>query len=750
MIQLKLYRVIDMKYLLLILFPVFLFAQHQVDELISRVSRKSINTYYSGESGSYYFRQPNTVAFKDSATNHLVWLWTQTNDAYSVTANEYGNQPWSADGKYFLIQQNLSTSAFTKGSGYWEYLWIIQRADGTKKRVMPNSASRVSYHDYYADWSPTKPDILYKFGRNYSGNAGYDPNAIYKVTVTDSNETSSQIVDFIPGNNSTELGSVKDNITADGRYMIGMAWAETQPIYVAHIDTTSPDTVLSYNVPSLDTYWWSTPADQSHFHDEMLVGSRTTGYWLYFLYTTGSWWRTRLWGTDSNAPNHTTDNSSPYDWWEGTEAQKEVQPVNGLTGTAPWTGQAYWSHGTASRWGYWFALSNTEGAGGVGPGTWNVENHSELATAEGLGTQYHAWTGWTDYTFNTTGTTSANKAEIMKYDDATQEYTIFNSLSATASEFTKPGQSPDGTKGVIHSDWLQPTNGQSDIYVIVNYFPYPPNIDSVKGSGGTVTVSVDWDSLESNVFRTYTTIGWPDTTDDPPPPREIAYFRLWRSSDGSTWTRVDTVNYNIFDRYDFADGVYTGDSVWMLTDTPGDGTWYYGVTSVEWSGLESRNLSNVFSITVSSGSGTGSQSSNYPLNPGDLDNPGTSDFYTSFNDSTYTQYVNIYAEDGSSPTISQRNLVGSISINAAVNDTITWVDWLGNTNGTTQYVAAYVDYQGNISNAVAGVSYTHQLSPATAAGQYTIKIPVYSTTGDVISNARNKKCDVVTIQKVAN
>jgi len=260
--------------------------------------------------------------------------------------------------------------------------------------------------------------------------------------------------------------------------------------------------------------------------------------------------------------------------------------------------------------------------------------------------------------------------------------------------------------------------------VVVSYFPHPPEITACTATGGTVTTTFSW-KTGSTSPRTYTLRGWPQATDEPPPPRETELFQLWKSTDGSTWTREDTTLCGIFSRYDFSDGEWDGDSIWTITDAVDDGTYYYGVTSREWSGLESRNLSNVYTITVSSGSGTGSEDTVYPADPKDLDNPGTSDFYTSYNssDSSYTRYFNVYAQDGSSPAIDQTNRIASISINEDRDGdgAYSWVDWLGKTDGTTEYVVTAVDYQGNESTGISGAAYTHKKSPATADGQYTIE-----------------------------
>ena len=178
----------------------------------------------------------------------------------------------------------------------------------------------------------------------------------------------------------------------------------------------------------------------------------------------------------------------------------------------------------------------------------------------------------------------------------------------------------------------------------------------------------------------------------------------------------------IVNKYEFATGTWESGSEstnkWSTTDTPGNGTFYYAVTSIEHSGLESKSLSNIYSITVSGGSGTGSQDTAYPSNPGD-----DGDFYTSYNVNNakkLIRYYNIYAEDGSNPSIDQTNRVASVSNNACSGSKCSWIDCIGYTGGTTQFVVTAVDTQGNESTALS-VTVTHKKSPAVVDGQYTIE-----------------------------
>lgn len=722
----KIKTFIILQVLLLLLPFSFCLAYENLDEIEARTSRKGNNTFYNGEDGVTNVWQPQTMIYKDTSTGHEVILWSQTDNKNTLrNATEYGWQPWSADGKRFTFVQEIDAGCYSRSAGY---PWYIARSDGSYWRPACETANRTDVRRPYFDWSPIYPDVAYCVGYNNNGNSGLDENGVYRERISDTSISSSLIVDLIPGDMGTDrAGGIKHAITGDGRYFLTSVWAETEPFYIIQIEPSgSRQLKLAYNHPSLDTYWTNTPSSQGHWHDQCFTGNSAHGYWIYSLYTSGSWWRMRPWGTNDGPPDHTADHSNPYDWWEGTAAQKEIQPVNGKLGTMPNFVEDYWSHAQMDQWGTHVVFSDTE-AVNVSPGVFDIENETQtgLYTAPG-GAQYHTYTAWSDYTAQTCGS-PPNEICSLLYNSLTNSdhVTVAQLHSATVNEFTKPAQSPDGTKIAMRSDWLNSGSGTADLFIGVVYFPYPPEITSVIATGGTVTVQFDWRHDQVSP-RTYTTRGWPnESSDTPSPPREIQRFRLWRSSDKSTWTPITITYHDIFSRYDFSDGTWNGNSYWIITDGPGDGTWYYAVTSIEWSGIESRTLSNIFSINISGDSGAGSQDTLYPSSPGDLDNISTSDFYTSFNISypELIRYYNIYAEDGSTPSVNQRNRIASISVNNCSNGSCSWVDWLGNTSGNTRYVVTAVDTQGNESDSsyVTNVSYSHRKSPATAQGQYTIE-----------------------------
>ena len=277
--------------------------------------------------------------------------------------------------------------------------------------------------------------------------------------------------------------------------------------------------------------------------------------------------------------------------------------------------------------------------------------------------------------------------------------------SYSTSLVCRVAQSPDGTKISHTLNFLTDSPDSSDIAYTVAYTPHPPEVTSVTNNSGTYTVRFDW-RTDQEVSRGYTQRGWPDeATDDPPPPRETKLFRLWRSPNGTNeWTPVGTVNANIFSRYNFSTGDWTGTKYWEITDTPGAGTWHYAVTAQEHSGLESRTLSNVFSTA-------GVQTAAYPSDPKGkkpfytnsprwpiyketkLSTPGQYRLEWAEPDNPLIRYYNIYYSTDSIPKALRKNRIASVPKGTKV-----YVDWLANPNIDGHYLVTSVDSQGNESS----------------------------------------------------
>jgi hypothetical protein len=266
-----------------------------------------------------------------------------------------------------------------------------------------------------------------------------------------------------------------------------------------------------------------------------------------------------------------------------------------------------------------------------------------------------------------------------------------------------------------------------DIFWAVAYYPYPPEIKSSTKVDGSVKLIWDFNqgtqlSPNHTTPRTYTTRGWPsEAADLPPSPREIRGFRVWSSTDNSNWSPAGTVSYNN------KGGDWTEMSWNFNIVQPSGSTSYYGITALEYSGLESRTLSNIWAITLDAEGNISQQHQKmgYPVNPG-----GKRLFYTTppptiavqqalgtVNgqyvikwsappDASMIRYYNIYAKDGAVPFTKdtphadrQRTRIASVPASSDYRGTgaFSYVDWLGATDGTTKYLVTAVDYQGNES-----------------------------------------------------
>ncbi len=709
-------------------------ATENLDEVIARQARQGTAAWgpqYLEDNDNNYIWQPETLCYQDATTGREVWRLTPSTSIYN-TLPDISWPQWSADGKRFSFHSKRTTNAFS--SNYLNYgLWMVMKADGSHLRTLRNAPARTVTHADYMTWSPVLPDVYYEFGRNYAYE-GLSSSDLYKVTVGDTTETRSLLLHF--PSTMGELG-LKKAISADGKKIVATNWSNESWWYPA---TVYPEAGARLDDPDghssnrpFDNYWGKTasrPTSGSNFyHDQFLTGAGDD-VWFFIMpeVTDGTWWRTRISGSAADGGSaHTADRTAPYNWGG------ELEPVNcktqDLTGLDPWCDDGddatqcsgYWSHFTPDRWGRLMLFSSVQ-AIPLGTGIYDLAARRFQVETYGGGALHHDWHAFSDWSISSSGTTSLRTQNyrdpgsqiILNYTHA--EYT------GTYQSHVRPSQSPDGTKAVWHSTFLNSGATHPDIFYSVAYYPYPPEMTACTAAGGTVRARVDW-RLDQASPRGYTLRGWPDEqSDNPPPPREIAQFRLWRSSDGNSWTPVAGAEHDIFERYDFAEGTFRSgqNTYWELSDSPGEGTWYYGVTSIEHSGLESRSLSNVFRITVTGGSGSGTQSRGYPQSPG-----ADGNFYTAAPPmpvgltwthrkspasaaGQYTlewtkpagelvRYFNIYAEDGATPQITQTNRIASVPAGAFSTAACSWVDCFGNTGGTTRYVVTSVDSQGNES-----------------------------------------------------
>lgn len=736
-------------------------ATENLDEVMSRKTRlpSASWSYTYLENGTTHYWQPETLNYSDAVTSNEVWRFTYAPRDRNYT-KDISTTHWSANGNRVMFGTTRINSIESVG-GADNHTWFVGNTDGSKLR--PGIGLSTTWENWspYPAWNPAFADVAYMT----SSTSGYRQN-MYKNTIGDSSIT--KVLAFSISNGAPRL-TTKKSIASDGSKLYFFSGGTAYVANLADNTLGTPSTGYSRQL-NFDYYWGKSPATWADYHDEFVAGSTNgvDGLWSYIMpeSTDGSWWRARLTGTGtSNAPSHTSDQISPY-LWSG-----EVEPVSTVTTSEnkkdPWCldsdvntdCMAYMSHFTPDRWGR-YGISAKASSSPYGVSIADLRNHKyKVAAFSGLaGIQHLDWEAWSDWSV---ASGAAVTTDYLNHKIVTQNVNNSASQKVLASAHIKynsggtsgpydalarPTQSPDGTKAMFNSTFLNATDNDIQLFWTVAYYPYPPEIKSVVKNGSNVRLTWDFNqgSLCSNnsqttprtgptpnltTPRTYATRGWPhETLDCPPSPREIKQFRVWTSDDNATWSPVGTTTYNNCNGTNecgmWAETAWTYDYAQANSTTR-----YYAVTSLEHSGLESRTLSNVWKVAVDANGNITQQiqQSGYPTNPG-----GKSSFYTTSPPSVTPQFThkqapatangqyvvkwnapanasmirfyNIYAKDGSSPFTNdtpladrQKSRIASIPASSDYSGTgsFSYIDWLGATDGSTKYIVTAVDYQGN-------------------------------------------------------
>jgi hypothetical protein len=734
-------KVIAVMVSLLLILPPGVFAEkHGLTESMSRKSRLSTSTFASGRDSVTGVWQPETLHFADEVTGSERWRLTYGNRFRDSVGGEHGmDGVWSGDGSRIGGRHyGSSTNSTSQRLGQHAYNFsFLVSSDGSAL----NTPAIYASCDYAKPWqwlhTERSSAILTADTSDYS-NSLYSGDELYKYTFTTANAALSSALMYNAGDNVRR--SFQKN---------GLSGTD-ESIYLVSSDSvcsTAPNTIDSQclhffslnatNATHLNSYGIARNAAEYAYHDRD---------WE-FSWHSGSLWGVGAQSIDSiiiqyegsgsglvffelSRTGSYSDGGPVWEDWDGDSyGDNEMRIVSSLdvNGTFPGYGNTYWGHPAFDNWG-------TKGIVGHSAdflrgnetdeeyewktrGTHIVEKSNNwrprpgaVANKSSYDGSHHNWNAFSDYVLANQPSGDLIYTTPWTCEDGNATAVISLNRALIGGDYTaypRPVQSPDGTKFVYHDIlFYAPYDNATDdtsaynINVAVAYYPHPPEITQVTSNSGTNTIRFDWRLDQANP-RGYTTRGWPnEDTDNPPPPRETKEFRLWRSANGSNgWEPVVAVNATIFEKYNFKTGEWTGSPYWEISDTPSAGTWYYAVTSAEWSGLESRTLSNVYSSA-------GSQTAAYPSDP-----KGKSNFCTAYQ-SSIKRYYNIYAKDGSAPTATQAMRVASIPVSAEKE----YIDWLGDQAGTTtQYLVTPVDSQGNEGEPLEGTR-----TPLSTAGQYLV------------------------------
>lgn len=720
----------------------YIFASFEkLNEIENRKTRKYSNTFYHGAStGNDFVRQSQMLIYNDIQTGHEVCVLTNNNNQFSQYHGEISPaNPWSADGKRLGFFSSMAPEGFSStldGFGGGTVGYVI-RSDGSYLRETIDASYR-SHHNSswrFFVWNPAIPDVYYAFGESGSGR-GLNTEDFYKNTVSDNEIAYNKLFSF-PSGNRYQIYKV---INPSGTHTVAMSW-DGQYYYPIQLKGTPK---------LLDEDGWSFDRSQGTNYG----GGIKAKHELYFPDPTGKWfihmnsvlntngfWKYNLTG------NHIDGGPKFIDLFTAFDSQ-EVEPMwMGFTTFPSFQIQKnlghWWGHPGFDRWGRLVAHGAGAAVGGHLGGSdvvfdyvnrqYDYSKNTIAYATHDLPRSYTDWSAWSDFVScsnrdNDDSVPNGNYVFVYKYDKiaADNEYYLVakhhgrqnNPTSYCTQSFARQTQSPDGTKIAYEVEFMTSAQDKSDIAYAVAYYPYPPEIVNTISVSGTVTVRFDWQNEIGDPYpRTYTKRGWPnESTNDRPIPRETSKYRLWRSVDNINWEPIKTIDAEHFSKFDFQNGDFKEghDRFWEITDTPGTGSWFYAITSVEHSGLESRSLSNIFKIIISEGGGSGNEVVKYPVKPGEKTNFITRKPSPPLNiqvikkstaghhllswakplaNHQLIRYYNIYYSTTQTPLPIPENRIASVPANAT-----NYTDWLAESSSDAFYIVTSVDTQGNESS----------------------------------------------------
>lgn len=610
-----------------------------------------------------YYWQPDSFAYNDAYSGRETWVTLRNPgtryDAILYTP-EYGGWCWSYNGaaiaafNYITGSSTQASGRYSKSTagGGWGTIYrptFIVRADGSKARQLDGKGSRDGISSGGFPWANTE---LAYYGISTIGTIDGGASLLYKNTVDDNNlitvaNGGNAIIDlYSASGGQQEKGfsrpvsrtynfayTVKRGISNDDLKMIigspSEAWGRAlSPVngvlYVALNAGISP-TITSYwgVYRPTDTYGGDILTRDSAFHAGSSYFIDQANAYIVSQYEGNSqWWKFKLSGTDTDG------GPKREDWNAGTSSYggNEIYPISYPgSGTAPpgWY-DSYWGHPQPDLWGVYILTGSSVEKSGTriikwsdGTGFDGSDGHIETGVCTGQADGgHHSWTAWADAVVwnpaKIDGTTNTNSAvSVFRYIDFANNalgpwYPLWKMRSDNETnpsdvyyvQNIRPIQSPDGTKVAYHSYLLNSETDHHPVYVgwAVAHYPFPAQITSAtKNSPTTVRLSFNPPSYTS---RTY--------GGNPVEPKEIKYWHVWVSNNGTTgWTELTTTSVAFATRF------------YDVTQQGGT-TRYYSITSEEHSRLESRRLGNVWKVTldgsgaITNGSGAGEEQTAYP------------------------------------------------------------------------------------------------------------------------------------------
>ena len=725
---------------------VLLAGPEDIDEMFARKDRRDTAIWgpeYLEDPNTFVW-QPETFMYHDVTTGAEVWKMSSTPLLRTYYSNDIGVSPWNADGSKMAFTAWNRLSQAYNWNGYDGHEFIEMTIDTTGDTLRPTVGGATHTATAYMHWSPQEPGAYYDVGNRYLG-TGATSDTLYRNTVAADGTIVREAILTLPA--AAASGTINKMISADGRKLIIEEDGRYFPITILADGSAQLDVPGGYSMDrGFERIGNMDAGPVVNYHDQYMSG---LGDWYYAMPSGSSVWlrvKTLGSGPDGGAL-YTGDqllpaDQPPYDfgevWPENYGGPFFPQPISSdydpdLT--------AYWSHFVPDRWGRYALFSN--GSDGlpidrgsyyetVGPGVWDILDHEWVVPSHGGGAQHHDWSGFTDWTVSSSGSNPngypSQKIVAQKYDDPYSQivvnsaYTRYDGGTNYAS-LIRPGQSPDGTKVSWHSEFLNGADA-TDIFWSVVYNPYPAtDLEAASATGDGVELGFLPPKYTERRWIDPATGKIDEVNGEVLYAREIKEYQVWRStSPTSGWDIAGTVaadydNDSVTNTLKpLANGDWvSGTNKITFDDNPGDGVWYYAVTSTEHSGLESDELSEVIRVTISGGEVTSSQIVQAQGQKGFYNTAPAAPFdFTASQTSTAGHYELSWSEPGEAK-IRYYNVYYSTTGDSFMTDveaqdyqqfriasltagTDGYLDWLADPNADGFYGITSVDRYGNESD----------------------------------------------------
>lgn len=606
--------------------------------------------------------QPETLHFNDTEYGTHVWRISDSFDSFTFAHNHINRSPWNANGSKLGLISNrcfLGLWCRTNEAPGDPHIFLVDTNGDNFQRVVasncPSCTADGTRFRFWV-WDRNNPNFAYFAAKD----------GLYRLNASQLGSFTK--VASLPNTDRSKV--VYSYISESNVVMVNDDFANSYPdpmFYFVNVDTGAVNSFpIAFNLNNAN----HDLAKEKSFHDIYFTRRSDDSFGFNYGPTSGVGEYLFFLAPISGDPAQVTvwfdnygTNSIPY----------HSHPAWGPNGqNTSYFGEKYPSG--SNVWG-WQVANDATGQNVKMLGRYDGSNFSG---------GHIAWDGYDpDFLF----AASNNKMYKATLSGAENNFQMFLNTYTGLNDSTdgyqtspRPAQSPDGTKVFYHSSMTEKADSSVDGFVAVARYPAPAQNVRLSGS------SIVWD---------------PPTFH-----RETKGYHVYRSAGGTasfseiTSEAISATSFSL-------SGLQAG------TD------YYYAVTTEEWSGLESNELSNIVKInyqnnSYSSSSHSGQGTKNFdkttpPMVARLVSTSVSSGIYRlnwQATSATDVWYYNIYYSVEGSPSAVPARLVASVP-----KSKTTFVDWRARTDAPGFYAVTAVDRQGNESSLVANINVAQSPGP---------------------------------------